>query len=292
MAERTVRANGIEIWCEDFGSARDPGLLLVMGAGGQGILWPDEFCAALAAAGHHVIRYDNRDTGQSTCLDFVKSPYTLSDMARDAVGVLDAYGIERAHVAGASMGGMIGQTLAIEHGARLRTLTSIMSSPAGASIMKAMLGGGGTALPGPEPKVMEAVAASAANPPRTDAERLDAAVRLWRALSGSGEPFDEPAVREREARVLARAKNPDAAQNHQLAIAGSPDRDELLRKVTTPTLVIHGSEDPILPLPHGRATAAAIPGAKFLLLEGVGHDIPPLAQKRIAQAIVEHTAGR
>ena len=291
MPERTLRANGIEIWAEDFGSARDPALLLVMGAGGQALLWPDEFCAALAAAGRHVIRYDNRDTGQSTCFDFATSPYTLSDMARDAVGVLDGFGIERAHVVGASMGGMIGQTLAIEHGARLRTLTSIMSSPSGASILKGMFGGG-TALPGPEPKVMAAVAASTANPPRSDAERVEAAVRLWRALSGSGEPFDEAAIRERETQILARAKNPDAAQNHQLAIAASPDRDESLRNVTTPTLVIHGSEDPILPLPHGRATAEAIPGAKLLIIEGMGHDIAPRAQKRIAQAVVEHTTGR
>jgi pimeloyl-ACP methyl ester carboxylesterase len=292
MAVRTVRANGIEIWTEDFGSPRDPALLLVMGASAQALLWPDEFCASLASAGRHVIRYDNRDTGQSTCFDFATSPYTLADMARDAVGVLDALDVERAHVVGASMGGMIGQTLAIEHGARLRTLTSIMSSPSGASIMKAMLGGGGSALPGPEPKVMAAAQAAAANPPRTTAERIDAAVRLWRALSGSGEPFDEAAIRERESQMQARAKNPDAAQNHQFAIAASPDRDESLRRVTTPTLVIHGSEDPILPLPHGRATAEAIPGAKLLVIEGMGHDIPPRAQKRITQAIVEHTESR
>ena len=125
-----VRANGIEIWAEDFGEPRNPAVLLVMGAGGQGILWPDEFCAALVAAGHYVIRYDNRDTGQSTCVEFAKAPYTLSDMARDAVGVLDAFGVERAHVMGASMGGMICQTLAIEHAGRLRSMTSIMSSPA------------------------------------------------------------------------------------------------------------------------------------------------------------------
>jgi pimeloyl-ACP methyl ester carboxylesterase len=292
MAERTVRANGIEIWCEDFGDPQDPALLLVMGAGGQGVLWPDDFCESLAGAGRHVIRYDNRDTGQSTCVDFAQSPYTLSDMARDGIGVLDSFGIARAHVAGASMGGMIGQTLAIEHAGRLRSLTSIMSSPAGAGVMRAILGGGSAALPGPAPRVMEVMQAAAGNPPRTPAERIDASVRMWRALSGNGEPFDEPAVREREARILARAKNPDAAQNHQFAIGNSPDRAESLRGVKTPTLVIHGSEDPILPLPHGRATADAIPGAKLLVIEGMGHDIPARAQKQIVQAIVEHTAGR
>src|SRR5262245_17723422 len=186
MSERTIRANGIEIWCEDFGHPSDPAILLVMGAGGQAVLWPDEFVGALWEAGHRVIRYDNRDTGQSTCCDFATSPYALGDMARDAVGVLDALGIERAHVVGASMGGMIGQTLAIEHPERLRSLTSIMSSPAGGGIMKAMLGGGGDArLPAPAPRVLEYMRASAEKPPRTDAERIDAAVALWRVLSGS-----------------------------------------------------------------------------------------------------------
>ncbi len=291
MSERTIRANGIEIWAEDFGHPSDPAILLVMGAGGQAILWPDEFVGSLWEAGHRVIRFDNRDTGQSTCLDFASSPYALTDMARDAVAVLDALGIERAHVVGASMGGMIGQTLAIEHPARLRTLTSIMSSPSGESIMKGMMGGAAE-LPGPEPKVMAAVAASAANPPKTDAERIDAAVRLWRALSGSGEPFDEAGVRAREKLVLERARNIDAAQNHQLAIARSPDRNESLRGVTTPTLVIHGDEDPILPLPHGRATAEAIPGSKFLVIPGMGHDIAPKSQQKLTQAIVEFVAGK
>jgi pimeloyl-ACP methyl ester carboxylesterase len=290
MPDRTVRANGIEIWCEDFGSPRDPALLLVMGATAQGILWPDDFCAGLAAAGRHVIRYDNRDTGQSTCFDFAKSPYTLGDMARDAVGLLDALGIERAHVVGASMGGMIAQTLAIEHRDRLHTLTSIMSSPLGRSGMEGILNPAGATLPGPAPRVLEAMQASAANPPRTPAERIEAAVRLWRALAGSGEPFDEAAVRAREARVLSRAKNPDAAQNHSLAINASPDRTEALRAVRIPALVIHGSEDAILPLAHGRATADAIPGAKLLVIQGMGHDIQPRAAKRVLQAIVEHTS--
>jgi pimeloyl-ACP methyl ester carboxylesterase len=286
MGERTIRTNGIEIWAEDFGHPSDPAILLVMGAGGQAILWPDEFVASLWEAGHRVIRYDNRDTGQSTCLDFASSPYTLSDMARDAVGVLDALGIERAHVVGASMGGMIGQTLALEHGSRVRTLTSIMSSPCGESILKGMMGGV-SELPGPLPKVMEAAMASAANPPRTDEERIEAAVRLWRALAGSGEPFDEAAVRAREKLVLERARNIDAAQNHQFAIGRSPDRIESLRALKTPTLVIHGDGDPILPLPHGKATADAIPGAKLLVIPGMGHDIAPKAQQKLTQAIVE-----
>jgi len=291
MAERTVRANGIEVWCEEFGSPRDPALLLVMGAGGQGILWPDELCTALAAGGRRVIRYDNRDTGRSSTFDFARSPYTLADMARDGVGLLDALEIERADVVGASMGGMIGQTIALEHPARARTLTSIMSTPLGESIMKGMLGQAEPgALPGAEPKVMAVVMARAGNPPRTPEERIDASVELWRTLAGSGSAFDEAAVRAREARIQARARNPDAAQNHQLAIAASPDRTEALRGLRVPTLVIHGTEDPILPIAHGRATAAAIPGARWLEVEGMGHDFPAHAQKRIVEAIAAHIA--
>jgi pimeloyl-ACP methyl ester carboxylesterase len=292
MPEQIVKSNGIELWCEDFGDPRDPALLLVMGAGGQAIHWPEDFCETLAAAGRYVIRYDNRDTGQSTCFDFAKSPYTLADMARDAVGLLDAFGIGRAHVAGASMGGMIAQTLALEHRERLHTITSIMSSPLARSAIPAIFTGRGGALPGAAPKVVEVIAWQEANPPRTPEERIASELRMWRVLAGSGEPFDEAAVRAREERVMARAKHPDAARNHGLAIGASPDRTEALRGVTTPTLVIHGADDPILPLPHGRATADAIPGAKLLVIEGMGHDVPLFAQKRVAAAILDHTAER
>jgi pimeloyl-ACP methyl ester carboxylesterase len=291
MSERTVKANGIEIWTESFGRPSDPTLLLVMGAGGQGILWPEEFCQALATGGTHVIRYDNRDTGQSTCFDFAKQPYTLSDMARDAVGVLDAYGVERAHVAGASMGGMIAQVLALEHAARLRTVTIIMSSPLSASI-NAIFSGASKILPPPHEKVLAVAAAMATKPPQTREERIDAGVAMWRALAGSGEPFDEAAVRARELRIQTRARNIDAANNHQLAIAASPDRTEALAGVRLPALVIHGAEDPILPLAHGEAVAKRIPGAELLVIPGMGHDLPPRAVKRVEQAILAHMRGR
>jgi pimeloyl-ACP methyl ester carboxylesterase len=287
VPERIVRANGIEIWCEDFGSPASPALLLVMGASAQGILWPEDFCGELASAGLHVIRYDNRDTGMSTCFDFAAAPYTLSDMARDAVGVLDAFGVARAHVAGASMGGMIGQTLALEYPARVRTLTTIMSTPFGASVQQSMAPGASGELAA-HPRLLAAMAAQLAKPPRTHDERIESAVALWRALAGSGEPFDEAEVRRREARVLARARNIDASQNHGLAIARSPDRLEALRGLRIPTLVFHGDDDPILPLAHGRLTAEAIPGARFVVIPGMGHDLPPKARARLAQELLAH----
>lgn len=291
MPERMVKANGVDIWTEDFGNPSDPALLLVMGATAQGILWPEEFCEALAAAGRYVIRYDNRDTGQSTCIDFSAQPYAISDMANDAIGVLDAYGIRRAHVVGASMGGMIGQALAIEHPERVLTLTSIMSSPLGVGITVAMTSGESQGLPGLAPRVLEAAAYAAEHPPQTDDERVELAVLTWGALAGKADPVDADAVRERERRVLARARDIDAAQNHSLAIANSPDRTEALAGVKAPTLVIHGDDDPILPLPHGKATAAAIPGARLIVIEGMGHDLPPRVGPLVTEALIAHMGG-
>jgi pimeloyl-ACP methyl ester carboxylesterase len=281
VPERMVDANGIEIWTEDFGSTSDPTILLIMGAAAQGIVWPDELCDALAQAGRHVIRYDNRDTGQSTSFDFSAQPYTVSDMARDAVGVLDAYSVGAAHVVGASMGGMIAQTIALEHPDRLMTLTSIMSTPLGTSLSS-------SGLPGPSQGVRDALAAMT-EPPRDDEQRVDRAVVLWRALSGTIDPFDEQGVRAREKRILERARNIDVAPNHQLAMASSPDRTDRLRTITTPTLVIHGTADPILPFAHGEATTKAIPGAELISVDGMGHELPASSVPIIAAAIVDHT---
>ena len=186
MSERVVGANGIEIWTEDFGDPADPALLLVMGATAQGIAWPDEFCQQLADGGRHVIRYDNRDTGQSTCRDYATNPYTVSDMAADAVGVLDAYGIDAAHVAGASMGGMITQALAIEHPTRVITMTSIMSSPGGTATAAAIGGDASVAtLPPPEPKVIEMLMSRMASPPTTREEQIEVGMLGARVLAGS-----------------------------------------------------------------------------------------------------------
>ncbi len=289
MAERLVHANGVDIWTEDFGEPSNPTILLVMGAGGQAVLWPDEFIDALVAGGKHVIRYDNRDVGQTTCFDFEKDPYTIADMAADAVAVLDAYGVDQADIVGASMGGMIVQTVALNAPNRVRTMTSIMSTPLAAGVMAAIMGGGDGTLPRPEQKVLDLMALNA-ELPKSDEERIDRAVEQWRALAGTMAPFDEDEVRERERRILARAKNIDAANNHQLAIASSPDRTDDLPRITAPTLVIHGTQDPILPYPHGEATAKAIAGAKLVPIEGMGHELPAPAIPILVDAILDHTA--
>jgi pimeloyl-ACP methyl ester carboxylesterase len=284
-----VEANGVDIWTEDFGDPSNPTILLVMGAGGQAILWPDEFIDALVAGEKHVIRYDNRDVGQTTCFDFEKDPYTIADMAADAVAVLDAYGVGQADIVGASMGGMIVQTVALNASDRVRTMTSIMSTPLAGGFMAAIMGGGVAGLPGPEQKVRDIMALNA-EPPKSDEERIDRAVQQWRVLAGTMAPFDEDEVRDRERRILARAKNIDAANNHQFAVASSPDRTDDLARITAPTLVVHGTRDPILPYAHGEATAKAIPGAKLLAIEGMGHEIPAPAIPILTGAILDHTA--
>lgn len=291
MAEQIVRANGIDICTEAFGDPGDAPLLLIMGASAQGIYWEDEFVERLVAQRRHVIRYDNRDTGRSTCFDFAAAPYDLHDLAADAVGVLDALDIERADVAGASMGGMIVQALAIHHRARVRSATIIMSSP--------LAGGGeqpefGAAdLPGPDPEWMAETLALQGQPLTTREEKIAMRVELFGRLAGSASAFDAERQRALAEREFDRARNFEAMNNHALAIGASKptDRRPLLRKLDVPTLVVHGTEDPILPLPHGVALAETIPGARLLTLEGAGHDMPDRYLDDIVSAMMAVSAG-
>jgi pimeloyl-ACP methyl ester carboxylesterase len=229
MTERIVQAQGVDIWTEDFGDPSAPTLLLVMGAAQQAIVRPDALINALVAGGKHVIRYDNRDVGQTTCMDFQKHPYTVADMAADAVAVLDAYSVDQANLVGTSMGGMIVQMVALNAPERVRTMTSIMSTP----LARGYLGVGKTGLPSPDQKVLDVVAANT-QPPASDDERIDRAVQLRRTLAGTMAPFDADEMRELERRILARANNIDAANNHMLAVASSPDRTDDLARITNP----------------------------------------------------------
>jgi len=283
-----TRANGIEIEYETFGDPGDPTLLLVMGLGAQMILWPEEFCSDLAAHGLHVVRYDNRDVGRSTWLDEagmpdvagalaaamqgrpIDSPYLLSDMASDAAGLLDALEVGTAHVVGASMGGMIAQTLAIEHPARVRTLTSIMST---------------TGHPGLPPARPEAMAVLLTPAPSERAAAIEHGVRVWRTIGSPGFPFDEAEVRDRAAQTFDRGVNPPGVARQLVAILASGSRREALRGVRAPTLVIHGAADPLVPVEAGRDTAQAVPGAELLEIEGMGHDLPRPLWPRFVAAI-------
>ena len=288
-----VTANGITIEYEEFGDRNGRPLLLIMGLGAQMILWPEELCERFAARGYRVIRFDNRDVGKSTWFDHlgspdvmgvitatlarqpVTAPYLLRDMAADAVGLLDALHIDRADIVGASMGGMIAQTLAIESAPRVRTFTSIMSST------------GSLDQPPGNPEVL---AVMMAPPPTTRADSIERAVTVFRTISSPGFPFDEQLIRQRAERAYDRGFNPAGTLRQLVAVLASGDRTEALRSVQVPALVIHGKSDPLVPFAAGQATAAAVPGAEMLAIDGMGHDMPRALWPQLVDAIGALTA--
>jgi pimeloyl-ACP methyl ester carboxylesterase len=288
----TARSNGIEIEYEVIGPPGNRPLLLVMGLGTQMIHWDDELCAELVARGHRVIRFDNRDVGGSTKLDgdgppnvlaamaaasggaAVDAPYRLSDMAADASGLLDALEVESAHVVGASLGGMIAQTLALEHPARVRTLTSIMSTT------------GHPDLPTATPDAAAVLFQPA--PPDRDGN-IERAVRVFRAIGSPGFPFDEGRARARAARAYDRCFHPAGVARQMIAIVASGSRRDALRRLQMPALVVHGADDPLIPLACGLDTAESIPGAELLIVEGMGHDLPRAVWPRLVDAVTQLT---
>lgn len=274
MSERILKVNGITLWTESFGDPNGIPLLLIMGASAQGLYWPDGLVRRLVDQGRFVIRYDNRDTGQSTCFDFAENPYTLDDMTEDAVGVLDGYRLESAHVAGASMGGMIVQQLAIQHRPRLRSATIIMSTPLASNPEEP--GMGSADLPPPDPDWLAKTFAIIASPAETREQRIQLRIDTFRQMAGSIEPFNEQRQRDIATREVDRAPNFEAMNNHTPAIMASSPRDRrpLLARLDIPSLVVHGTEDPILGYPHGVALAETIPSAELMTMEGAGHEMP------------------
>lgn len=286
MTERLIEANGITIWTESFGDPSDEPLLLIMGATAQGIYWTRDFIDRLTDRGRFVIRFDNRDVGQSSCFDFSRSPYTLDDMALDAVGVLDAYGLATAHVAGASMGGMILQMLTLNHRSRIRTATIIMSTPVAGGGEQPSLSAAD--LPGPDPVWMEQMMALQFQPAESREAKIQKRIQNFAVLAGSIEPFDEERQRDIAEREVDRAIDFDAMNNHAMAVGMSEpaDRRPLLAAIDVPTLVIHGTEDPILPYSHGVALAEAIPGAELMTLDRAGHEMPQCYMDEIVARMI------
>ncbi len=265
-------ANGIDIAYATHGDPAAPPLLAVHGLGAQMTDFPPAFVEGLVDAGFHVITFDNRDQGQSTWFDdagvpdvgallldpSASVPYLVADMASDAAGLLDALGIESAHVLGVSMGGMIAQQFAIDHAQRLRTLTSIMSTPS-------------TAAGPPTP---EAMGALLVEPVEGREAVIEQAVEISRVIASPGFPFEEVAMRERAGLHYDRGNHPEGTVRQLAAILASPDRAPGLAGVAVPTLVVHGSADPLVTLPGGVATAEAVPGAELWVVEGMAHDLP------------------
>ena len=254
---------------EELGDAGATPLLLIAGLGSQLISWHEPLCEMLAERGLRVIRFDNRDSGLSTHMD---GPYSLEDMAADAAGLLDVLGIESAHVVGISMGGMIAQALAYEHPERVRSLVSLMSTT------------GERAASQPTPAAREALMRPRSTTPDEAEERsLD-----WIRVVGSPGLFDEELVRQRARTAFERDSDPAGFQRQLDAIYAARDRTGRVREITAPTLVIHGALDPLIPPEAGRATAAAIDGAQLLVIEGMGHDMPPPLWPKLAEAMAAH----
>jgi pimeloyl-ACP methyl ester carboxylesterase len=286
-----AKANGIEIAYEGFGRPADPALLLIRGFAGQMLGWHEDFCGRIAGEGYFVIRFDNRDVGLSTKFDAagildlaklvaarqsgaeVPRAYCLEDMADDAVGLLDALGIERAHVCGVSMGGMIAQLVAIRHPGRLRSLISYMSTT------------GEPDLPQGTPQA-QAVLATA--PPEGREAAIQHTVQVHRVLAGDELGLDEAWARDMAERSWDRSSYSEGALRQMAAIMAARPRTRALGSVRVPTLVLHGSADPIIPVAHAHQTAEAIPGAELVVIEGLGHDIGPPGWPFSIPAIVEH----
>jgi pimeloyl-ACP methyl ester carboxylesterase len=289
-----IRANGIQIEYDTHGDPSSTPLLLIMGLGGQLIHWHTDFCAQLVARGHYVIRFDNRDIGLSTKFDgaglpdireifnallhrkAIRAPYSLSDMADDAAGLLAALNIGAAHICGASMGGMIAQSLAIRHPRQVLSLISIYSTT------------GNPQLPPPSAEALQVLITP---PPVARQAYIDYAVKTYRATAGRGFPFDEDFHRQIAARAYDRAYYPQGAARQLSAVLAQENRKAALAEVSSPALVIHGTDDILVPVDCGRDTAEAIPGAQLLLIEGLGHDLPQKGGPwpRIVAAIAAHT---
>jgi pimeloyl-ACP methyl ester carboxylesterase len=291
---RIARANGIDLCYEIFGEPGAEPMLLIMGLGAQMIHWDDEFCRQLAARGFRVIRFDNRDIGKSSKLTggkrltaiemlnlrFLKipvaAPYKIRDMAEDVTGLMDVLGIKSAHLVGASMGGMIAQEIAISFPQRVRSLTSIMST---------------TGNPKDPPPTREAMAIVMAPPTTTREEYLARFAQTWKVLRVGSFPQDEALDRARAERTFERGLNPAGVGRQLRAVLASGSRKKRLASVKAPTLVIHGTVDPLVRPESGKDTAASIPGAKLLMIEGMGHALPIPMWPQIIDAIAKHAHG-
>ena len=290
MAEQTCRVGEIELAYETFGDPSDPTVLLVMGLGTQMIAWHEDFCEQIAGHGLHVVRFDNRDCGRSTTLPAAGAPslrdiairprrsasYTLDDMAGDAAGLLDELGIRGAHVVGASLGGMIAQTLAVRRPDRVLSLVSIMSTTGHRLVGQPQLRLYGLLL---------------RRPPKGRERYIDHMVRLFETIGSPGFERDHEELRRLAGRSFDRGHHPAGTGRQLAAVAASGDRTKALRRLDVPTLVIHGEADPLVRPSGGRATARAIPNAQLMMIPGMGHDLPRAAWPRIVDGIVA-TVGR
>jgi pimeloyl-ACP methyl ester carboxylesterase len=269
-----IETNGVDLWVETFGGAGDPAVVLISGADSPGSRWDIDLVSTLVRAQYFVVRFDNRDCGLSTKID-PDELYTLDDMARDATGLMDALVIDRAHVVGRSMGGMIGQLLALDHADRVRSLGLLITSP----------GMGDDRLPGPSDAFVDMLAARhLAPPPRTRDERTDYLVELFRLYAGTVIPFDEARLRAACAAEVDRMWYPESGHSH--AAWSTASRVDRLSEVAVPTLIMHGTADPVVPVAHAHLMAASIPDNDCWIIEGLGHETPAALSPELARRLL------
>jgi pimeloyl-ACP methyl ester carboxylesterase len=289
-----ILSNGLKLEVEEFGRPSDPSVLLIMGLSAQLTRWPDAFIESIVDKGFHVVAFDNRDIGLSekliseratspvavallntVGLASLLAPYKLTDMAKDTVGVLDALEIERAHVIGASMGGMIGQIVCAEHPERIKSFTALMSSTNNPD------------LPRAHPKVSWKVM-TARKPSATREELIDITLGIWELIGTKNSGRDPVEFRKQVAASIDRNSSPSGIRRQMAAIIATRDLREWTRKVTAPSLVIHGSEDPLVPYQNGLDIAAEIKNARMEIIEGMGHDLPPKYLTEVVDHVLEH----
>jgi pimeloyl-ACP methyl ester carboxylesterase len=274
-----VEVNGVVLCVETFGEDRDPAVLLVMGAGASMLSWEDEFCERLASGGRFVIRYDHRDTGRSVTYEPGAPEYTGDDLVADAAGVIDAVGVSRAHVVGMSMGGAIAQLLALDYPDRVSSLTLISTSS-----------GPDSDLPAMSDELRAYFAEPPPQPNWSDREAvIDYIVEDERVYAARSRPFDEAERRELAGRIFDRSIDLAASMTNHFILDGGESWRERLGEIRVPTLVLHGTEDPLFPIGHARALAREIPGARLLTLEQTGHELPRATWDVVVPAMLEQT---
>lgn len=282
-AQRLVDLGDAELCVESFGVRDDPTIVLVSGAAASMDWWEDELCETLADGGRHVVRYDHRDTGRSTTGTPGEPAYDGWQLGRDCTALLEALGVGPVHLVGLSMGGGIGQFVALDRPDLVASLTLVATTAAG---------GVDADLPGPASRLSASFEAPPPEPEWADVDSYADWVVAGARLYAGSIPVDEPRVRATAAAIHARSHDVAAAGNHWLVVGGDGEPLDV-RRITTPTLVVHGSEDPLFPLPHGEALAAAIPGARLLVMPGMGHEVPPPPTwGLLVPALLEHTGRR
>lgn len=272
---KMIESHDIQIATQAFGSPDDTALILVMGATASMLEWPDTFCAALADRGFYVIRFDHRDTGQSTTVPPGKASYAVEDMAADVIGVMDSYGLDSAHVMGMSLGGYISQIVALTHPGRVRSLTLLASEP---------LGWDGPALPHISQEFLDHFGSLASLSWSSETETTEFLLTSERLSAGSGQDFEETYMRTRIEQILARTSSPASMFNHA-TLDTRQDWTGRFREIAVPVLILHGADDPVLPVENGEALATGIAGSKLIVFDGLGHELP-LSKVEIIAALV------